>query len=50
MIQLTIKTECKTEVLPCRNDVQVKEVSNYLFNNYTCKGVKYQLTLNKRGK
>ena len=47
VITLTIKTEDSCESLPVRDDARVKDVSLYLFNNYTCKGIDYKLNIRK---
>ena len=47
MITLTIKTKSGTESLPCMDETRVKDVSLYLFNNYTCKGIDYKLNIRK---
>ena len=47
MITITIKTKDSVESLPCRDDSRVKDVSLYLFNNYTCKGIDYKLNIRK---
>ena len=47
MITLTIKTKDSCESLPVRDDARVKDISLYLFNEYTTKGNKYSLNLHK---
>ena len=47
MITVTIKTKSGTESLPCMDDTRVKEISQYLFNNYTSKGIDYKLKMRK---
>ena len=47
MITLTIKTKSGTESLPCMDETTVKDVSLYLLNNYTCKGIDYKLNIRK---
>ena len=47
MITLTIKTEDSVESLPIRDDARVKDISLYLFNKYTSKGIEYKLNLRK---
>ena len=47
MITLTIKTKDSVESLPCRDDSRVKDISQYLFNNYTSKGIDYKLKMRK---
>jgi len=47
MITVTIRTKDSVESMPVRDDTRVKEVSLYLFNNYTCKGIDYKLNLHK---
>ena len=47
MITVTIKTEDTCESVPVRDDTRVKEVSLYLFNKYTAKGIDYKINLHK---
>ena len=47
MITVTIKTEDSCESVPVRDDTRVKDISLYLFNEYTTKGIKYSLNLHK---
>ena len=47
MITVTIKTEDSCESVPVRDDTGVKDISLYLFNEYTTKGIKYTLNLHK---
>ena len=47
MITLTIKTKDSVESLPCRDDSRVKDISLYLFNKYTTKGIEYKLNIRK---
>ena len=47
MITITIRTEDSVESMPLRDDTRVKEVSLYLFNKYTSKGIDYKLNLHK---
>ena len=47
MITITIKTKSGAESLPIRDETRVKEISLYLFNNYTCKGIDYKLNIRK---
>ena len=47
MITLTIKTKSGSESLPVRDETRVKDMSLYLFNNYTCKGIDYKLNIRK---
>ena len=47
MITVTIKTKSGSESMPVRDDTRVKDVSLYLFNNYTSQGIDYKLNLHK---
>ena len=47
MITITIQTKDSAESLPVRDETRVKDVSQYLFNNYTCKGIDYKLNIRK---
>ena len=47
MITVTIKTQDSCESVPVRDDTRVKDISLYLFNEYTTKGIKYTLNLHK---
>ena len=47
MITITIKTKSGTESLPCMDSTRVKEITQYLFNNYTSKGIDYKLKMRK---
>ena len=47
MITITIRTEDSVESMPLRDDTRVKEVSLYLFNKYTAKGIDYKINLHK---
>ena len=47
MITLTIKTKDSVESMPVRDETRVKDMSLYLFNNYTCKGIDYKLNIRK---
>ena len=47
MITITIKTQDFVESVPVRDDTRVKDISLYLFNEYTTKGIKYTLNLHK---
>ena len=47
MITITIRTKATSESMPVRDDTRVKEVSLYLFNNYTAKGIDYKINLHK---
>ena len=47
MTTITVITKDSCESLPVRDDTRVKDVSLYLFNNYTCKGIDYKLNLHK---
>ena len=47
VITVTIKTEDSCESVPVRDDTRVKDISLYLFNEYTTKGIKYTLNLHK---
>ena len=47
VITITIKTQDSVESMPLRDDTRVKEVSLYLFNKYTSKGIDYKLNLHK---
>ena len=47
MITVTIKTEDTCESVPVRDDTRVKDIAEYLFNEYTTQGIKYALNLRK---
>ena len=47
VITLTIKTKDSVESMPVRDETRVKDMSLYLFNNYTCKGIDYKLNIRK---
>ena len=47
MTTITEITKDSCESLPVRDDTRVKDVSLYLFNNYTCKGIDYKLNIRK---
>ena len=47
MITITIRTEDSVESMPLRDDTRVKDVSLYLFNKYTTKGIEYKLNIRK---
>ena len=47
MTTITIVTKSGAESLPCRDDARVKDISLYLFNKYTTKGIDYKLNIRK---
>ena len=47
MITITIKTKSGAESLPVRDKTRVKDISLYLFNNYTSQGIDYKLNIRK---
>ena len=47
VITITVITQDSVESMSLRDDTRVKDVSLYLFNNYTCKGIDYKLNLHK---
>ena len=47
MITVTIKTKDSIESMPVRDETRVKDVSLYLFNNYTAKGIDYKIQMHK---
>ena len=47
MTTITVITKDSCESLPVRDDTRVKDISLYLFNNYTCKGIDYKLNIRK---
>ena len=47
MITVTIKTEDSVDSMPVMDSTRVKDLSQYIFNNYTSKGIKYIITMRK---
>ena len=47
MTTITVITKDSCESLPVRDDTRVKDISLYLFNKYTCKGIDYKLNIRK---
>ena len=47
MITVTIKTQDSVDSMPVMDSTRVKDLSQYIFNNYTSKGIKYIITMLK---
>ena len=50
MTTITIRTKDSVESMPVRDETRVKDIAEYIFNNYKSQGIEYKLNLhNEKG-